>query len=148
MASLLSLDLQHLEVGRFEDDRITEDAPITFGPEDLSNPQPWIWLLEWLYRFRGYIDVTAFLLHRPEVVILLFEVFHRVCNYFGARPQMVLEIYRDPESPEADEQLFILIQTTLPVPEAMARLKDFDYEWWLGVPRQTRQHVVVDVEFV
>ncbi|MFS8571189.1 MAG: hypothetical protein FWJ62_09255 [Thermaerobacter sp.] len=142
MASLLIPDFYPLRA----DAGSTE--PVILGQTDLSIPYPWIRWLELLYRFRGYIDVTSFLLRRPEVMVLLFEVYARAGRYFGFPPQMVLEVYRDPEVPKPDEQLCVLIQTALPVPEAFARLNALDREWWLDVPWDLRRHVILDVEFL
>src|SRR5690606_5975373 len=69
MASLLIPDFYPLRA----DAGSTE--PVILGQTDLSIPYPWIRWLELLYRFRGYIDVTSFLLRRPEVMVLLFEVY-------------------------------------------------------------------------
>jgi len=62
MASLLIPDFYPLRA----DAGSTE--PVILGQTDLSIPYPWIRWLELLYRFRGYIDVTSFLLRRTTKI--------------------------------------------------------------------------------
>jgi len=125
------------------------DEPIVWRAPDLSLPSVWIRLLEVWYRFRNYMEVTTFLLGEPQLLPVLFEAYWHIARCFDPRPQVVLEVAQDPDDdPDAPPQLLILIQTNLNAPEALSRLDALDRSWWLDVPWEFRQHLVLDVEYV
>jgi hypothetical protein len=92
-------------------------------------------------------DVRAFLAAHPTVVDLLFEIREEARRHFGDTP-MKLEIFRDPESVDAEPVLFAVIQTHFDAPEALEHLRRFDYEWWLARRKESGTATVVSIDFI
>ncbi len=83
------------------------------------------------FELRNAEAVNAFIEKYPELGDFLKESHRRLRRFFGAEPSFVLEVVRDPEASAPSDFLFVNIRTTLPVDDAMARLDQFDEEWYL-----------------
>ena len=103
--------------------------------------------LESTFQITDGDTVREFLAAHLSLVDLLFEVREEIRRYFGESP-MKLEIFRDPESEEAELELFVIIQTHLDAHDALERLHQFDREWWLAMLKKTDAPVVVTVHLV
>jgi hypothetical protein len=75
-------------------------------------------------------EVQRFLYCNPDVAEIILEAYLYLENYFGPAVEIRPEIIRDPEIP-GHEQLMVYIVTCLPVDEALARMAQFDDEWFL-----------------
>ncbi len=72
----------------------------------------------------------AFLQEHPDVRALMLEAGAKLREYFGAETEFAVEVFRDPESFEAPNMLFLGVKTSLEVEEAHAILERFNDAWW------------------
>jgi hypothetical protein len=80
------------------------------------------------YEFRDAGEVKQFLSRHPDALDTLLEAYSHLVKHFGQNAQFVLEVVRDPEadSPEGEEELFVLVRTRMAASEASERLHAFD----------------------
>jgi hypothetical protein len=83
------------------------------------------------FDLRNAEAVNAYIAQHPELGDFLQESHRLLRRFFGAEPGFVLEVVRDPETPAPSDLLFVNIRTAMPVDEAMARLDQFDENWYL-----------------
>jgi hypothetical protein len=106
--------------------------------------------LEWLrdfYTFTDSNEIAEFLEYHPECIKVLREAIPHLERYFGAFPQVILEIVSDPEI-ENFVQLIANIKTPLEVEQALSQLRKFDRAWFLGQPYRVRAILNFNLEFV
>jgi len=103
-------------------------------------------LLEQRYLFRRRNEVIGFLKRYRFLVSLLLEVYDRIAEYFGPSPEVVLEVFNDPEAEY--RELFALVRTNLSPSAALACLERFDQEWWLDASERAQCMLNVDVEYI
>jgi hypothetical protein len=82
----------------------------------------------------GYIllepaSAIDFLQEHQELVALLNESYKEIRKYFPSE-DLKLELVSDREIAE-DRQLFVYINTSLSVTDALKKLDEFDKKWWL-----------------
>lgn len=82
-----------------------------------------------LYEFRGNNHIIDYLQTHSELINFLLESHYYLEKYFGAAAKFGLEVVQDPEAQH--DQLFVYINTSLPVNEALIRLDQFDSDWFL-----------------
>jgi len=87
--------------------------------------EPGIQSLWQLYTFRRPEEVSQFIEVYPFLVPLLVEAHSRIRDYFGARPQVILEVVTDPEV-QGLVEMFGYVVTSLAPEEAGKRLQQFD----------------------
>lgn len=114
-------------------------TPLHAQIEDLA-------LIDWLYRFQDYQDVSDFLRARPYLIQLLSEAYANIRRLFPPSSQLVLEVVRDPEG-DSSGRLFLYIQAPLTVEAAYSLLQRIDDEWWLEAATRSRCQLTIDVDY-
>ncbi len=99
-----------------------------------------------MYPFHSDTTVTSFLRVHPQLADVLLEARPRIEEHFDRGTPVQLEVVTDPENAGGD-QLFAYIHTSLSVDEALARLDEFDEEWFLHQLPQVRDQLSFDLEF-
>jgi hypothetical protein len=96
--------------------------------------------LEARFDFDDEPAVLRLLGEHPGLIPLLLEAREQVSVYFPGSTAL-LRVLADPLPDDDNNELLVLyIQTTLAPPEALARLRQFDEDWWLdAVPRAERK---------
>jgi hypothetical protein len=89
--------------------------------------------------------VQEFLARHPHLLPLLPDIADRVHDYFPGS-SLFLSVASDPEELDR-EQLAVTIATSLAPNDAVDRLEEFDYGWWLDNLSRAQGKVCVDVEF-
>lgn len=83
----------------------------------------------------GYLQENGFLIPVIE------EASEKLVEYFGEDTPQVLEVRYHPDDGSCD--LFLYVQTKLPVSEAFATMDRFDWDWWLDeMPRSQFKLVI------
>lgn len=113
-------------------------------PGDL--PAEGLRYLKSIYIFRRPEEVSRFLESNPSLTAFLVEAHEKIQEKFGSRPEVVLEVVRDPEVPGL-VQMFAYIVTGLMPEEASNRLQRFDQEWFLREVSRAKGLVNFDLEF-
>lgn len=108
-----------------------------------KEPQPEA--LEKLYIFRRPPEVMEFLEAYPFLVSLLTEAYDKIGEYFGPKPDVVLEVVTDPEVDD-DRQLVAFIQSGVDPVEALLKLDQFDKGWWLKASHRSRGKLCIHLE--
>lgn len=103
--------------------------------------------LETSMAFRRPAEVRSFLEARPELIELLPEAYAYVKRFFGPDSLAQLEIYRDPEG-TTNETLFAQIVTPLPLADALQRLDELDYKWYLSQPIEILEYFNFGLECI
>ena len=103
--------------------------------------------LEEVYSLRNAETTKSFLHSHPQLLDVLLEASNHVRRHFGASIQVALEVVRDPEV-EDRKSLFAYIMTSLPVDEALERLKALDEDWFLGQLDRVEDLFNFNLEFV
>jgi len=119
--------------------RYREMIPVWQQPNLLS-------LAEQRYVLRRRNEVISFLKRYRFLVSLLLEVYDKITEYFGPSPEVVLEVFSDPEAEY--RELFALVRTNLSPSAALACLERFDQEWWLDASERAQCMLNVDVEYI
>lgn len=86
-------------------------------------------LLSELYQTDDPKTILAFLEHYPFLVPLLIEASFQVAKFFPSF-EGFLEVHTDPED-STNRQIVLSIRTNLSPKDALARLDQFDEQWWL-----------------
>lgn len=97
------------------------------------------------YTLRDPATVIDFLTAHPYLVPLLREASKQIERHFGSEPSVALEVVVDRED-EGQRELFALIATDLPMPEARRRLDNLDAAWWLAALNRARCNLTIDIE--
>ena len=97
-----------------------------------------------LFTLRNPEELSAFLRQHPGAAALVREAADRLPDYFPGDP-LVLDVEIDPEDAQ-DPMLFVVVRTSLDPLSALATLRRFDREWWLGAPGKAGLPVVVTIE--
>ena len=98
------------------------------------------------YFFRRPDEVWRFLGSNPPLSPLLAEAYAKIEEHFGSRPEVVLEVVRDPEA-RGLVQMFAYIVTALTPEDASNRLQRFDREWFLREVSRAKGLLNFDLEF-
>jgi hypothetical protein len=61
---------------------------------------------------------------------------------------LVLEVVQEPDAMEASPELFLYVQTRLPVAEARAKLAELDEGWWLDALPRAEGRLSIALEYV
>lgn len=83
------------------------------------------------YALRNAPACDAYLAAHPQVADFLQTGYGQLRRFFAPEASFVLEVVRDPEDSVPSDFLFVNIRTALPVDDAMARLDQFDEDWYL-----------------
>jgi hypothetical protein len=103
--------------------------------------------LDRLYVYRDRGKVVNFLQENPSLFRLLRDVYHKAQEYFGAGVEVILDVLTDYEVP-THRELVALVQTPLPVGEALDRLDRLYQEWWTKASVVEPLKMSIDVESV
>ncbi len=132
---------------------LLEDGEYTASNDEEGRHRKWdnekatIADLERMYDFLDYREVSDYLMRHPELIPLLFELCDEIQEHFGDDYQgLMLEVFTDEE--DGSQELFVLVETALPVREAINRRRALDAEWWPKVPRAQQCQFNIDVEYV
>jgi hypothetical protein len=90
-------------------------------------------------------EVEDFLGRHAFLVPILDEAQTHITEYFP-QAQVALELSSDAEGSPSDEQLVVLICTTLTPDVALAQLKCFDRDWWLDRVDQSQGKITINLE--
>jgi hypothetical protein len=91
--------------------------------------------------------VLAYLRDMPSIASVLLDARSVLEQYFLATPKAVeLRIDTDPETGRSE--LVAYIRTSMPVEEAVRRLREFDYNWLMSLPKEIIEKLDFDVVFV
>jgi hypothetical protein len=112
-----------------------------------SRPGNQIEQLDRLYRFRNREEVINFIQENPSLFQLLRDVYHKAQHYFGAGVEIVLDVFTDHEVP-THRELIALVQTTLPISEALTHLDRLYQEWWVEASAAVPLKMSIDVESI
>ena len=131
-------------------ERLTALNPIRFNWKEgmfstALEQQQLIGRLAKLYTFNDYVSVTNFLRGNAFLLDVLLEAYAKIQDHFGLHTNVVLEVFIDPEA-DNDQELFALIQTDLPLEDALDLLDEFYEKWWLDALPAARCKLTIDVE--
>ena len=106
--------------------------------------------LQEFYTLADIEEVRRFLRVYPDAANVMIEAWPHIERIFGPNSRVVLEVTFDPESENLRdfEELFGNIQTSLPVEEALRRLRQLDDEWFLAQLTRASGRVNFSLEFV
>jgi len=96
-------------------------------------------IIEYLKQNYEFIDpatIKVFLFDNPFLIDILLEAIGKIDSLFGVGAKKVLELFTDSE--EGFEELFIVIKTDFPVPEARRRFNNLIDAWFLDVIDKTQ----------
>lgn len=97
------------------------------------------------YEFRDVASVTSFLQGNPHLIHVLSSARHNIVEHFEDISSLVLEVVSDPDELDAD-QLFLFIQSPLPVDVALKRLRHLGEKWWFRVVPSVQNKMAIDIE--
>jgi hypothetical protein len=83
------------------------------------------------YALRNAPACDAYFAAHPQVADFLQASYGQLRRFFGPEASLVLEVVRDPEASVPSDFLFVNIRTSMPVDDALARLDQFDEDWYL-----------------
>ncbi|MDP2936787.1 MAG: hypothetical protein Q8O86_09890 [Dehalococcoidia bacterium] len=98
------------------------------------------------YTLRGREEIYSFLQARHHLVPLLVDAYFQIAKYFGPDPDIILEVFTDPEG-DRHKELFAFIQTPLPPQDAIAGLRQLDHGWWLEEVAAAEGNLSISLEF-
>ena len=102
--------------------------------------------LQQAFALRG--DVRSMTDKNPQLVPLLLEARQHVERVFGSDAPTVLAVVENPETADSSPELFVYIQTPLPVSAARAKLAQLDDEWWLDALPRAEGRLNIALEYV
>lgn len=111
--------------------------------EDIKSTETYIDLLDNLYTFQDYIEVSTFLKSNPFLIPILFEALGEIDNYFVDHLGLSLEVITDFETNE--DKLYLKINSLMP--NSYELLDALDDNWWLDILPKTRFKMNIDLEF-
>lgn len=110
-------------------------------------PRPFLSLDDWKngkaynLEMRDPEVVTEFLEENQYLLPVIDEACEKLVEYFGMETSLVLKLVYPKDGGRSE--LFLYVQTNLPVSEARRTLDRFDEEWWLDeMPRSQFRMVV------
>jgi hypothetical protein len=98
------------------------------------------------YLFRNKKQVFAFIQENPYLIDLLVDAYQKIQYFFSSCTEVFLQIVGEPESSN-DKQLIAWISLSLNPDEAIARLDQFDEEWWLDEMERAQDKLCFTIEF-
>ncbi|HLG12916.1 MAG TPA: hypothetical protein VJH03_00110 [Blastocatellia bacterium] len=101
--------------------------------------------VERLYCLREPPEVRRFLSSHSFLIPLVFQAHDRIGSYF-APLQFTLQVIAEPESVN-DQQLVLFMAVDLSPAEALARLQQFDNDWWLDAMDEAKGKLCISLEF-
>lgn len=90
-------------------------------------------------------EVRSFLERHAFLVPILDEAHLQIAHYFP-QAQITLELSSDADASALDDQLLLLIGTTLTSDVALAQLRYFDRDWWLDKVDQSQGKLTINLE--
>ena len=97
------------------------------------------------FAFRNRDEVMHFLRQNRFLIALLLESEEKIGVEFGNRVQLILQVVRDPES-DHDDELFLIVKTTLSPEEASESLERLDKNWWVEASSSAQCKLNIDYE--
>jgi hypothetical protein len=102
--------------------------------------------LQQAFALRG--DVRSMTDKTPHLVPLLLEARQHVERVFGSDAPTVLALVENPEAADSLPELFVYIQTPLPVLAAREKLAQLDEEWWLDALPRAEGRLNIALEYI
>jgi hypothetical protein len=102
--------------------------------------------LQQAFALRG--DVRSMTDKTPHLVLLLLEARQHVERVFGSDAPTVLALVENPEAADSLPELFVYIQTPLPVLAAREKLAQLDEEWWLDALPRAEGRLNIALEYI
>lgn len=99
------------------------------------------------YELRNAADFAEYIASHPQLTGFLQASHRELRQLFGPEFRFVLEVVRDPETSAPNAYLFVNIRTAMPMDEAMARLDQFDENWYLDQVNSFGDLVNFNLEF-
>lgn len=99
------------------------------------------------FEFTNRDEVLQFLERNEFLIALLLESEEKIRAEFNNRVHLILQVVRDPES-DHDDELFLIIKTTLSPEEAGESLERFDKNWWIDASSAAQCKFNIDYELV
>jgi hypothetical protein len=146
MAAILH-DISVAQVGDRADESRQTDLAQSSVVEDVDSSSSWLARLEGHYAFKEPEEVINFLQEHPYLFELLEEAYDKIKEYYGPDTHAFLEITPDYEG-EGLRELFVRIETSLPVKEALSILDRLDEEWWFDASARAQGRMNIDLNFI
>lgn len=89
-------------------------------------------LVEAFYAYRNSNKVEQYLKTHPGLVIFLLDSRVYLREYFGDDASYSLEVVNDFEATNNHEELFVNINTNMPVEDALIQLDKLDRSWYFN----------------
>jgi hypothetical protein len=83
----------------------------------------------------------------PDLHAFLDETCAEIRKVFGSAGDLAISSFEDPEAPERNPTLFVLVRTTLDTKTAGDLLDRFDETWWLDNAMRAEGKIEVSLEF-
>lgn len=97
------------------------------------------------YTVRNHNTVALFLERHPELISPLLGAFIRIQSLFPG-VQLFLDVDMEDGPSGQHQQLVAVIVADVDAHEAVARLRTFDFEWWLAQPSSKSGLLLFTVE--
>jgi hypothetical protein len=111
--------------------------------EDRNSLETHIDLLDKIYTFQDYVEVSSFLKSYKFLIPILYEALGEIDNYFPNRLGLSLQVVNDLENHE--EKLYLKINSLSP--NSYDLLDDLDDNWWLDTIPKARFKMNIDLEY-
>ncbi|WP_337861078.1 hypothetical protein [Ferroplasma sp.] len=102
--------------------------------------------LEKYIKFKDKLEVKYFISGNPFLLDIIKESSGIINGIFKDR-RLEISVENDPESITDFKFLYLKIYTEETPAKAINLLKKFDYEWWLGIKPNTKNKLVIGVEY-
>lgn len=115
---------------------------VSYTWEDKDKIETSIEMLERVYTFQGYMNITTYLKNNYFLIPILFEALGEIENYFP-NAKNILEVVRDSDSNQ--EKLFLKIMSS--AHNSLELLDELDENWWLDTLPRTKLKMNIDLEY-
>ena len=99
------------------------------------------------YEIRNPSEVAAFLSRNKSLIDRLEEIPPRLREYFGAKQNLILRFFLDPED-SAAHCLHVRVPTKLQTQTARELLENFDEHWWNENEINCNFKIFVNLDFI
>ena len=119
---------------------MTEQQIFNFSITEVSDQD--IEKLQKIYTVKEVEIVLQFIKKYPFIIQILLNAPKEINKYFPG-DRLGLEVHLDPGTTENDEELFIIIFTTIECYEAIDRLWQLDEDWLLPISRDAQHKLEI-----
>jgi hypothetical protein len=94
-------------------------------------------------------EIIHFIQDHPALAPLVLEARRVLRGVFDPGSDLALEVLVDPDDDALDDcHLYLLIRTPLSSSDALARLDQFDKEWWLEHLNRANGDLTISIEHI